>query len=297
MEKEFYSGFVSIIGQPNVGKSTLLNVFVNEHVAITSNKPQTTRNKIQGILTKDNTQIVFIDTPGVHAPKTKLGNYMMRAVDSSLSEIDCVLFLVSPTAKVSEGDRLTLAKLANVKAPVILVINKVDTITHGEILTVIDTYKEIYEFKEIVPISALKRVNLSELLAAIKKYIPAGPQYFPDNMFTDQPEKQIAAEIVREKALLLLQDEIPHGVAVEIISMKKRGDRNLIDMECTIYCEKDSHKGMIIGKNGTMLKNIGTQARQEIARLFAVQINLQLWVKIKNDWRSNEFLVKNMGYK
>ncbi len=294
--KKFNSGFVSLIGKPNVGKSTLMNALIGEKISIISNKPQTTRNKIQSILTTDDFQVIFIDTPGIHKPKSKLGTYMVRSAENALNEVDIILYLVEPFDKVSELDQLILEKLRTVHTSVFLIINKIDTITRDKLLEIIDLYKGLYDFKEIIPISALKGDNKEDLLSYIYKNLPEGPKYFPEDMITDQPERQIVSEIIREKMLLLLQEEIPHGVAIEIMGMKKRGDRDLIDVEANIYCEKDSHKGIIIGKHGAMLKNIGSKARIDIERLLGTPINLQLWLKIKKDWRDNDFLLKNFGY-
>ncbi len=297
MSEKFYSGFVSIVGRPNVGKSTLMNHLIGEKIAIVSNKPQTTRNKILSILTKDDYQMIFIDTPGMHRPKSKLGEYMVKSAENSLNEVDVVLFLVEPTEKIGEGDRDIIEKLASVKSNIFLVVNKTDTIEKARLLKIIDNYRALFEFKEVVPISALKGDNTESLLKSVRKYLPIGPKYFPEDMVTDQPERQIVAEIIREKILQLMQDEIPHGTAVEIMSMKERvGDKNLVDVEATIYCEKDSHKGMIIGKQGSRLKTIGQRARMDIQRLLGSPINLQLWVKVKKDWRDSDFLLKNFGY-
>ena len=296
MAEKFYSGFVSLVGRPNVGKSTLMNRLIGEKIAIISNKPQTTRNRVQSILTKDNYQIVFIDTPGIHRPRHKLGEYMVKSAETTLNEVDAVLMLIEPADRVLEADRLIIEKFARVKSPVILVINKVDTTDKERIFKVIDNYRKLYDFAEIVPISALEGTNTDELLDVIRKYLPEGPQYFPSDMITDQPERQIASEIIREKALRLLQEEIPHGIAVEITEMKKRGEGNLVDVRATIYCEKDSHKGIIIGKHGDMLKKIGSNARGDIERLLGSPIYLELWVKVKKDWRDSDFLLKNFGY-
>lgn len=296
MADKFYSGFVSLVGRPNVGKSTLMNRLIGEKIAIISNKPQTTRNRIQSILTRDDYQIVFIDTPGIHRPRHKLGEYMVKSAETTLNEVDAVLMLVEPTDKVLEADKAIIEKFARVKSPVILVINKVDTADKEKVLKVIDNYRRLYDFAEIVPISALEGENTDELLKVIRKYMPEGPQYFPADMITDQPERQIAAEIIREKALRLLQEEIPHGIAVEITGMKKRPEGNLVDVTATIYCEKDSHKGIIIGKHGAMLKKIGTNAREDIQRLLGSPIYLELWVKVKKDWRDSDFLLKNFGF-
>lgn len=296
MQKKFQSGFVSLVGRPNVGKSTLMNHLIGEKIAIISNKPQTTRNKITSILTKEHFQCIFIDTPGIHKPKHKLGEYMVKSAENALNEVDVVLMLIEPTEKVLQMDRYVIERLKNVKTPVVLVINKIDTIEKQRLLQVIDQYRQEYDFAEVVPISAIKGENTESLLGVIEKYLPEGPQYFPEDMVTDQPERQIAAEIIREKALHLLEDEIPHGIAVEIMSMKKRNSKNLVDMEATIYCEKESHKGIIIGKQGSMLKKIGSRSRRDIERLLGSPIYLQLWVKVKKDWRDSDFLLKNFGY-
>ena len=283
MADKFYSGFVSLVGRPNVGKSTLMNRLIGEKIAIISNKPQTTRNRVQSILTKDGFQIVFIDTPGIHRPRHKLGEYMVKSAETTLNEVDAVLMLIEPSDKILEADRLIIEKFAKVKSPVILVINKIDTVERERVFKVIDEYRKLYDFAEIVPISAFEGTNTDELLSVIRKYLPEGPQYFPSDMVTDQPERQIASEIIREKALRLLEDEIPHGIAVEITEMKKRKEGNLVDVRATIFCEKDSHKGIIIGKHGDMLKKIGTKARGDIERLLGSPIYLELWVKVKKD--------------
>lgn len=293
---KFRSGFVSLIGRPNVGKSTLMNNLIGEKIAIISNKPQTTRNKIQSILTTDEFQVIFIDTPGIHKAKSKLGNFMVKSAENSLNEVDIVLYLIEPFAKIKDSDMEIIKRLEKVKAPVFLVINKVDTVPKEEILNVIAAYTAVYDFKEIIPISALKGDNKNELLESIKNSLPEGPMYFPKDMITDQPERQIASEIIREKALYLLQDEIPHGIAVEITGMKKRENKDIVDVDATLYCEKESHKGIIIGKQGSMLKKIGSKARYDIERLLGSPINLQIWIKVKKDWSDNDFLLKNFGY-
>ena len=293
----FKSGFITIIGKPNVGKSTLMNALIGEKIAIVTNKPQTTRNKIRCILTESDFQAVFIDTPGIHDPKTKLGNFMVGSSVSAFSEADVILYLVEPTGKISKIDIGIIEKLKNVGANVFLIINKIDKIEKGELLGIISKYEKLLEFKEIVPISAVKKSGLDELIETIKNYLPEGPKYFPEDMLTDQPERQIAAEIIREKALMLLQEEIPHGIAVEIMSMKQRAGKDIVDIEATIYCEKDSHKGMVIGKGGEMLKSIGSRARADMERLLGSKIFLELWVRVKKDWRDSDFLLKNFGYK
>ncbi len=293
---KFHSGFVALIGRPNVGKSTLMNCLIGEKIAITSHKPQTTRNKITSILTREDFQCVFLDTPGIHKPKSKLGEYMVKSAETTFNEVDLVLMLIEPTTTVQEKDRYVLERIKNVKTPVVLVINKIDTVERETLLEVIAAYNKLHNFAEVVPISAIKDRNTGDLLDVIKKYLPEGPQYFPGDMVTDQPERQIAAEIIREKALYLLQEEVPHGIAVEIMSMKKRPDQDMVDVQATIYCERDSHKGIIIGKQGSMLKKIGSTARYDMQRLLGSPIYLQLWVKVKKDWRDSDFLLKNFGY-
>ena len=290
------TAFITIVGRPNVGKSTLMNALLGEKVAIVSSKPQTTRNKITSILTKDDFQCVFLDTPGIHKAKSKLGEYMVRSAETTFNEVDLVLMLIEPTTEVGPQDQYVLERIKNVKTPVVLVINKIDTVERDTLLEVITTYNKLHNFAEIVPISAMKDRNTDELLNVIRKYLPEGPQYFPGDMVTDQPERQIASEIIREKALYLLQDEVPHGIAVEIMSMKKRADQDIVDVQATIYCERDSHKGIIIGKQGSMLKRIGSTARYDMQRLLGSPIYLQIWVKVKKDWRDSDFLLKNFGY-
>ncbi len=296
MSKEFRSGFVSLIGRPNVGKSTLMNCLIGEKIAIVSHKPQTTRNKIQTILTKDDFQVIFVDTPGIHKPKSKLGSYMVKSAESSLNHMDIVMYLIEPYEKINDGDLNILEKLQNVNTKVFLIINKIDTVEHTKILEVINVYKDKYDFTEIIPISAINAKNIESIHSSIKKHLPVGVQYFPEDMITDQPEKQIVSEIIREKALRLLNEEIPHGIAVEIMSMKKRKNKQLMDIEATIYCERDTHKGIIIGKKGSKLKDIGTRARADIEKILGTTVNLQIWVKVKKDWRDSDFLLKNFGY-
>ncbi|MDO4300171.1 MAG: GTPase Era [Clostridia bacterium] len=296
MSKNFHSGFVSLIGRPNVGKSTLMNLLIGEKISIISSKPQTTRNKIQTILTTDTMQVIFVDTPGIHKAKSKLGDYMVKSAETSLNDVDIVLYLIEPYEKIKDSDKAILERLEKVNTPVFLVINKIDTVEKPQLLKVIENYSQEYNFAEIIPLSALKGKNQETLLENIEKYLPEGPKYFPEDMITDQPEKQIVSEIIREKALYLLQDEIPHGIAVEITSMKHRKDKDIMDIDATIYCERDSHKGIIIGKQGSMLKKIGSNARRDIQRFLGGQINLQIWIKVKKDWRDSDFLLKNFGY-
>ena len=290
----FKSGFVTLIGRPNVGKSTLMNCIIGQKIAITSNKPQTTRNRIQTVYTSEEGQIVFLDTPGIHKAKNKLGDYMVTVAEKTLSEVDVVLWLVEPSNFIGAGERHIIDQLKKGKTPVILVINKIDTVKKEQLLEYIDTYRKEYDFAEIVPVSALKAENIKELLKCIMKYLPYGPAFYDEDTVTDQPVRQIVAELIREKTLRLLSDEIPHGVAVSIESMKYK--KNIVDIEATIFCERDSHKGIIIGKNGAMLKKIGSMARRDIEELLERQANLQLWVKVKKDWRDSDFLLKNFGY-
>lgn len=294
MNENFKSGFVTLIGRPNVGKSTLMNCLIGQKIAITSNKPQTTRNRIQTVYTSEEGQIVFVDTPGIHKAKNKLGDYMVNIAERTLKEVDVILWLVEPTTYIGAGEKHIVEQLKKTKTPVILVINKIDTVKKEEILLFIDTYRKEMEFAEIVPVSALKADNTEELISCIMKYLPYGPAFYDEDTITDQPERQIVAELIREKALRLLNDEIPHGVAVSIESMKFR--KNICDIDATIVCERDSHKGIIIGKQGSMLKKIGSQARPEIEDMLETKVNLQLWVKVKKDWRDSDFLLKNFGY-
>ena len=296
MKDKFYSGFVSLIGRPNVGKSTLMNYLIGEKIAIISPKPQTTRNKIHAILTKDDFQVIFIDTPGIHKAKYKLDDYMVKAAETTFGEVDAVLMLTEPLCRMLPEDENIIERLKKVKTPVILVINKTDCFDEEKVLKTTEIFSKAYDFADIVQVSAVSGKNTDELMKVIKKYLPEGPKYFPDDMVTDQPERQIVSELIREKALKLLRDEIPHGTAVEVSSMKKRPDRNLVDIQAVIYCERESHKGIIIGKGGAMLKKIGTLSRQDITGLLGSEVNLQLWVKVKKDWRDSDFLLKNFGY-
>ena len=295
MKNDFKSGFVTLIGRPNVGKSTLMNYLIGQKIAITSNKPQTTRNRIQTVLTTDEGQIVFVDTPGIHKAKSKLGEYMVNVAEKTLNEVDVVLWLVEPTTFIGAGEQHIAKQLQRVKTPVILVINKVDSVKREEILPAIAAYKDIYDFADIVPVSARSGDNTDELLRVIMKYLPYGPQFYDEDTVTDQPERQIVAELIREKALHSLQDEIPHGIAVAIDRMKMQN--KVMHIDATIICERDSHKGIIIGKQGSMLKKIGSTARYEIERMLDCKVNLKLWVKVKKDWRDSEFLMKNFGYR
>ncbi len=292
----YKSGFVSVIGRPNVGKSTLLNALTGQKIAIMSNKPQTTRNTIRGIVTNDECQLVLIDTPGIHNPKTKLGKYMVNVASDSMKEVDLILFMVEANAKSTSANEQIIETLKGVKTPVFLIINKIDTISKDKLFSIIDGYSKMMDFKSIIPISALNNDGTSIILKEALKFIPDGDKMFPDDTLTDQPEKVIVAEMIREKILLNLDDEIPHGVGVEIMSFKERED-GLIDIQATIYCEKSSHKGIIIGKQGAMLKKIGSAARFEIERLLYTKVFLELWVKVKPDWRNNDLMLRELGYK
>lgn len=294
---ETKSGFVALVGRPNVGKSTLMNKLIGQKIAITSNKPQTTRNRIQTVYTDERGQVIFLDTPGIHKAKNKLGEYMVNVAEKTLADVDVVLWLVEPTTYIGAGEKHIVAQLKNCKKPVILVINKVDTIKKEEVLPFIAAYQKEMEFEEIIPVSALKGTNTNDLLESIYKYLPYGPLYYDEDTVTDQPMRQIVAELIREKALRCLSDEIPHGIAVTIEKMKERQDGSMWDVEATIVCERDSHKGIVIGKGGAMLKKIGSAARFEIERMMEQQINLKLWVKVRKEWRDSELLMKNYGYK
>ncbi len=293
---QYKSGFAAIIGRPNVGKSTLMNRMIGQKIAITSSKAQTTRNRIQTVYTCETGQIIFLDTPGINRAKNKLGEYMLKVAESTLNEVDVALWIVEPTDFIGAGERYIIEQLTKINTPIIIVINKVDAVTEGEILKAIDTYRNACQFAEIVPVSALKGKNIQELITAIFQYLPYGPQFYDEDTITDQPERQIVAELIREQALRLLDKEIPHGIAVIIDSMKERPDGTIIDIDATIICERESHKGIIIGKQGSMLKKIGTHARYGIERLLDAKVNLKLWVKVKKDWRDTDTLLKNYGF-
>ena len=298
MKEKFKSGFVALIGRPNVGKSTLMNQIIGQKIAITSKKPQTTRNKIQTVYTCDEGQIVFLDTPGIHKAKNKLGEYMVNVAEKTLKEVDLILWLVEPDTFIGAGEQHIAEQLKGIDVPVILVINKTDTVKREEILTFIDAYRKIYDFNEIIPASALRGQNTDTVVEEIFKYLPEGPMYYDEDTVTDQPMKQIVAELIREKALHALNDEIPHGIAVVIDSFKERRNARgpITDIDATIICERDSHKGIIIGKGGEMLKKIGTNARYEIEKQLDMKVNLKLWVKVKKEWRDSDILLKNFGY-
>ena len=295
MREDYKSGFVTLIGRPNVGKSTLMNHLIGQKIAITSNKPQTTRNRIQTVLTTEEGQIVFVDTPGIHKAKNKLGEYMVNVAEKTLNEVDVVLWLVEPATFIGAGEQHIAKQLKKVKTPVILVINKTDSVKREEVFLAIAAYKDLYDFAEIVPVSARNGNNTDELIRVVMSYLPYGPRFYDEDTVTDQPERQIVAELIREKALHCLQDEIPHGIAVAIDRMK--ANKKVMHIDATIICERDSHKGIIIGRQGNMLKKIGSTARFEIEKMLEMQVNLKLWVKVKKDWRDSEFLMKNFGYR
>ena len=294
MRADYKSGFVTLIGRPNVGKSTLMNYLIGQKIAITSNKPQTTRNRIQTVLTTEEGQIVFVDTPGIHKAKNKLGEYMVNVAERTLNEVDVVLWLVEPTTFIGAGEKHIAEQLKKVNTPVVLVINKVDMVKKEEVFAFIDAYRQIYDFAEIVPVSARSGENTDELIKVKLKYLPYGPQFYDEDTITDQPERQIVAELIREKALHCLNDEVPHGIAVAIDKMTY--GKRLAEIDATIICERDSHKGIIIGKQGAMLKKIGSTARFEIEKMLEQKVALRLWVKVKKDWRDSDFLIKNFGY-
>lgn len=295
MEEQKRTGFATLIGRPNVGKSTLMNCLIGQKIAITSNKPQTTRNKIQTVYTDERGQIVFLDTPGIHKAKNKLGDYMVNVAEHTLKEVDVILFLVEPTSYIGAGEKHIIEQLKKAGTPVILLINKIDTLQKKEeLLLYIDAYRKEMDFEQIIPVSAKEGDGTKEVLDAVFSYLPYGPMFYDEDTVTDQPQRQIVAELIREQALRLLEDEIPHGIAVSIDRMKFA--RKIVNIDATIICEKDSHKGIIIGKGGNMLKQIGTNARREIEDMLECQVHLKLWVKVKKDWRDSDFLLKNFGY-
>ena len=296
MKENFKSGFVAIIGRPNVGKSTLMNHLIGQKIAITSKKPQTTRNKIQTVYTCEDGQIIFLDTPGIHKAKNKLGEYMVNVAEQTLKDVDVILWLVEPTTYIGAGEKHIAEQLQKTSLPVILVINKVDTVKKEDILQVIDNYRKLYDFAEIIPASALRGQNKKDIVNSLFKYMPYGPMFYDEDTVTDQPQRQIVAEIIREKALHALDEEIPHGIAVTIEKMRERKGQHIVDIEATIICERDSHKGIIIGKQGSMLKKIGSNARFEIEKMLEERVNLKIWVKVKKDWRDSDTLMKNFGY-
>lgn len=291
---QFKSGFVAILGRPNVGKSTLLNQMIGQKIAIISDKPQTTRNNILGVYNKENMQIVFVDTPGIHRPFTKLGETMMKSAGSAMRDADAVLFVVEPTETPGKIELKIMEDLKKTEIPVILVINKIDRVKKERLLPVIAAYQQCFDFAAVYMISAKQNDGLAPLLAELTQHIPEGPMYFPEDAVTDQPERQLVAELVREKLLYLLDQEIPHGIAIEVFSMKEK--EKLYDIEVNIYCEKQSHKGIVIGKGGSVLKEAGSLARADIEEMLEKKVLLKLWVKVKDDWRNQENILKNFGY-
>ncbi|NLX63319.1 MAG: GTPase Era [Clostridiaceae bacterium] len=294
----FKSGFVTIIGRPNVGKSTLLNLLTGEKIAIISNKPQTTRHTIRTILTTEEYQIIFVDTPGIHKPKTKLGEFMIQEALGTFDGVDLILYMVDARdKKIGPGDSMIIGELKKAGVPTILLINKIDMVEKSLLLPLIAQYSEAYDFDEIIPISALDPKTKELVLNVVKEKLPEGEMYYPEDMLTDQQERVLAQELIREKLLHLLDDEVPHGIGVEVIRFKEKEDKNIIEIDANIYCEKESHKGIIIGKEGKMLKRVGTLARQDMERLFGSKVFLQLWVKVKEDWRNSDFMLNELGYK
>ncbi len=293
MNKDFHSGFATIVGRPNVGKSTLLNTLVGEKVAIVSSRPQTTRNRVMGVMGGENSQIVFVDTPGMHTPRTKLGEFMVHSIEEAMEGIDALLVLVDVTA-IGPHDRSIVEQMSKKKVYKLLVLNKIDLVEPKALLSVIDSFKEA-GYDAIVPVSAQTGDGVDEIRSLLTAHLPVGPKYFPDDMLTDQPERDICAELIREKTLRNLRDEVPHGVGVEMMAMKKEND-HFMEIDATIYCERASHKGIIIGKKGAMLQKIGREAREDIEALLGLHVNLQLWVKVRPGWRDNQEDLKTLGY-
>jgi GTPase len=296
-DQEYKSGFISIIGRPNVGKSTFINRVIGQKIAIMSDKPQTTRNKVQGVLTTNDAQYIFIDTPGIHKPKHKLGDFMMKVAQNTLKEVDVILFMVNAEEGYGRGEEFILEKFQSIKTPVFLIINKIDTIHPDKLLTVIESYKDKFNFSEIVPISALEGNNVETLLDVIKQYLPEGPQYYPADQVTDHPERFIVSELIREKALHLTREEIPHSLAVVIEKMERQQDKDMVHVMATVIVERDSQKGIIIGKQGKMLKEIGKRARVDIENLLGSKVFLELWVKVQKDWRNKASQLRDYGFR
>jgi GTP-binding protein Era len=294
--KRYKSGFISIIGRPNVGKSTFLNRVIGQKIAIMSDKPKTTRNKVQGVLTMNDTQMIFIDTPGIHKPKHKLGDFMMKVAQNTLKEVDLVLFMVNAAEGFGRGEEFILEKFHSIQTPVFLVINKIDQVHPDELLPIIESYKEKYPFKEVVPISALEGNNIERLLEQIKSYLPEGPQYYPADQVTDHPERFIITEFIREKALHLTREEIPHSLAVVLDKIEREKGKDIIHVMATVIVERDSQKGIIIGKQGSMLKEIGKRARVDIENLLGSKVYLELWVKVQKDWRNKVSQLRDFGF-
>lgn len=295
-KNKFRSGFVAIIGRPNVGKSTLMNTLIGQKIAIMSDKPQTTRNKIHGVYTTEDMQIVFLDTPGIHKPNSKLGNFMMKSAESALQEVEAVMFLIDASEEIGGGDRFIIEQLQRVKTPVFLVINKIDKVDPESLMNMIVKYKDLYHFAEIVPISAMNGNNITTLMEQIGKYLPEGPQYYPADQVTDHPEQFVCAELIREKILHLTRDEVPHSIAVQIEDMRVQ-DNGVVYIGAVVFVERDSQKGIIIGKKGALLKEVGKGARIDIENLLGSKVFLEIWVKVKKDWRNQERVLKDLGFK
>lgn len=295
--KSFKSGFVTIVGRPNVGKSTFLNNVIGQKIAIMSDKPQTTRNKVQGVYTTSDSQMIFIDTPGIHKPKHKLGEFMLKVSKNALREVEAIMFMVNATQKLGAGDKFVMEMLKGTKTPVFLVVNKIDAVHPDELLEIIESYKTEFDFAEIVPISALQGNNVQQLLDTLKKYLPEGPQYYPADQVTDHPERFIIAELIREKVLHLTRDEVPHSVAVEIEKIAKDENKDLVRINASIIVERDSQKGIVIGKRGALLKEIGTRSRKDIETLLGSKVYLELWVKVQKDWRDRASQLRDYGYR
>ncbi|MBO4456320.1 MAG: GTPase Era [Butyrivibrio sp.] len=296
MENNFKTGYIALIGRPNVGKSTLMNQMIGQKIAITSCKPQTTRNKIMTVYTDDTCQMIFLDTPGIHETKNKLGEYMTKLAKNTLDEVDIVMWLVEPSTFIGAGEKAIIEDLKKCRKPVILVINKIDTVSEDNLDRFEEAYRKEMDFAAVVKVAALKRRNIDGVMDTIREFLPVGPPFYDEDTLTDQPERQIVAEIVREKALRLMKDEVPHGIAVTVERMREREDKELMDIEATIICERDSHKGIVIGKGGSMLKKIGSTARKDIEELLQIKVNLQLWVKVRKDWRDDKTQLKSFGY-
>ena len=294
--KNFKSGFAAVIGRPNVGKSTLINSLIGQKIAIMSDKPQTTRNRIMCVLTTENEQVIFLDTPGIHKPKHKLGEYMVKAAEGTLKEVDVILFVIDATEDLGGGERYIMERLQATKKPVILIVNKLDLIDRREALPIIEKYTKAYDFAGVVPISAKEKINLDSLLLELNKYLPKGPQYYPEDTVTDQPERLIAGEMIREKVLHLTRDEIPHAIAVDVEEMKDRGN-DKVYIRATVYVERESQKGIVIGKKGALLKEIGALARRDIETMLGSKVYLDLWVKVKKDWRDRSNVLRELGFK
>ena len=293
----FKSGFVSIIGRPNVGKSTFMNKVLGQKVAIMSDKPQTTRNKIQGVYTKDNAQMIFIDTPGIHKPKHQLGEHMMKVARNTLRETEVILFIINAAEEIGRGDEFIIDMLKNTKTPIILVLNKIDLIHPDDLIKQIEVYKDKLDFSDVVPISALQGNNIDRLLSVIESHLPEGPMYYPEDRITDHPEHFIVSELIREKALHKLSQELPHAIGVEVLKMKGDDEGGKVKVEALIYVERESQKGMVIGKGGKMLKEIGREARKDIENLLGSKVYLELWVKVQKDWRNKPTFIRSLGYK